>query len=223
MTRSEPSVAPESSGAVDPEPPEGYRDPVPFRYSFPPLLVGAPVLFSVSLVVFGGLLWAVHGSAVIEAVFQVQTGTPGFAFTVDVARVGGALVLGVVATTVAHEAVHGLAYRLLGYDASYGFAVGVGAVYTAAFGQFQERGHTMLVALAPLFAISLLVAPLLASPVPLLSFTAFVVSVFNAVGSIGDVYVAGYLLGRPGGTLFYESDLRHAYVLEPDCENHSRT
>lgn len=164
---------------------------------------------------FGALLWTLQGPAVVHEFVVVASSADALAVTVDAARLGLVLLAAVVVVTAVHELVHGVAYRLLGYDVTYGTALHLGAFYVAAFDQFQTRRDSLLVALAPLVTLTLAVVPLLAAPAPRVAAAAYVAVVFNAAGSAGDLYLAWRLLQDPPGTLYYDADARRSWVYEP--------
>ncbi|WP_158057821.1 DUF3267 domain-containing protein [Halorussus halophilus] len=183
-----------------PETPQGYRDPVEFNY--PPLwlAVGSFVLFFTAVVGFGWLMGTLRN----ELVFEFTLGPAGMA----------TVVVALGATFVVHELVHGTVYKLLGYRVSYGVAINIGALYAAAFGQFQTRRDNVLCAMAPLAVFTVVLTPLLAGPLPV-ALLAFFVLVVNTSGAIGDLYITWRLLRMPPGTLLYDVDARHSYVFYP--------
>lgn len=199
-----------------PETPPGYADPVEFRYPFVVLVGTVAVLTVGSMVVFGRLLYVAQGADALSAVFTVEETGDSVAFTTDLGVVALALVFGVVAVTALHEFVHGLAYRLLGYDVSYGVIVGMGAFYAAAFHQFQRRDDNLLVGAAPLVVVDVVLLAALFAPNPTVAFVAFVGLLFNTAGAAGDVYFLVALLRMPADALLYDSDARHSYVFYPE-------
>jgi len=94
---------------------------------------------------------------------------------------------------VLHELTHGLVYRYLGYQVSYGVAPQLGAFYAAAFHQFQQRSDNLVVGIAPLVVLNVLLLPLLFVPIPLLAFAAFIALLFNTAGAAGDLYLVAVL------------------------------
>lgn len=184
-----------------PEPPDGYRPPIRFTYSSVFLAFASIVALVVSIVGFGALLWLLQG--------RPAGGSIAFGFT-EVAIV----FLSVLGTFVVHEAIHGLAFRLLGYRVSYGFAPHVPALYTAAFGQFVTRRDNLLVGIAPLVVITAVGVPLFAAPMSV-ALVAYLVLLVNTSGAVGDLYLAWRLHRMPPETLFYDADIKHNYVFEP--------
>lgn len=201
--------------ALLPETPAGYADPVEFRYPMAALVAIVAALTPAALVAFGSLLQIGQGDA-LPALFGYEATADGFSFALP-----GALAVVFVATvavvTVLHELVHGLAFRLQGYDVSYGAVPQLGAFYAAAFHQFQPRDETRLVALAPLLVLDVLLVPLLFVPVPMLAFAAFVGLLLNTAGSAGDLYIVWRLQRYPPGSLSYDADVRHMYVFVPEA------
>lgn len=199
-----------------PETPPGYADPVEFRYPFVVVVGIVAVLTVLSMVGFGQLLYVAQGADALSAAFTVEETADSVTFSIDLGVVALALVVGVVAVTALHEFVHGLAYRLLGYDVSYGVLVGMGAFYAAAFHQFQRRDDNLLVGAAPLVVVDAVLLAALFVPNPTVAFVAFVGLLFNTAGAAGDVYLLVALLRMPADALLYDSDARHSYVFYPN-------
>lgn len=202
--------------ALVPETPAGYREPSTFEYSVPVLFVLATVLVAVGVPVFGSVLFAAQGPAAVESVFEVRQDATSVTFTLRLGVAAGVTLASALVTVLAHELVHGLVYRVYGYRVSYGVVPQLGAVYAGAFHQFQRREEVLVVVVAPLLVLDALLVPLLFVPVPLLAVAAFVGLLLNTAGAAGDLYALSFLLGRPAGTLLYDSDVRHSYVFEPE-------
>ncbi|MDS0283594.1 DUF3267 domain-containing protein [Haloarcula onubensis] len=200
---------------LTPATPDGYGDPTEFEYPLWLLVVGSVLLFPVATLLFGGVLWTVQGPTVFESLAVVSERPTGLTFVFRWPLIVGVTLLALGVTVVVHEFVHGLVFGRYGYRVSYGAMPQIGAFYATPFHQFVAREHVFPVALAPLVAISAVGVPLLAVPVPFVAFFVFQVLVVNAVGAVGDLYVVAYLLGKPEGTLLYDSDVRHSYVFEP--------
>ena len=102
----------------------------------------------------------------------------------------------VVAVIVLHELVHGAVIRYFGGDVSYGFGL-AGFVMPYAYTTTTHRlsrGQFVVVALAPLVAITTVgFAVLVAVETPWL----LVPLAFNVSGAIGDVWMTGILLRYP--------------------------
>lgn len=207
--------------ALVPETPAGYRDPVPFRYSLLVLLALGAGLVYVAAAGFGWLLLEIHGLDRLEPIVTVEDTESAFAVTVGGTQFWLAFVAAVLVLVVVHEGVHGLVYRLRGYDVSYGVAPQIGAVYAAAFHQFQTREDNLVVGIAPLLVLDALLLAVLFVPVPVVAFAAFLGLVFNTAGAAGDLYLVARLLALPRGTLLYDSDIRHMYVFYPETDDRS--
>ncbi|NHN40770.1 DUF3267 domain-containing protein [Halorubellus sp. JP-L1] len=195
-----------------PETPPGYADPVEFRYPLVGLVALVAALTVFSLALFGWLLYVAQGPDALAAAVAIEETADSVTFTTDLGVLALALLFGVGAVTALHEFVHGLAYRLLGYEVSYGVLVGMGAFYAAAFHQFQRRDHNLLVGAAPLVVIDAILVAALFVPNPTVAFVAFVGLLFNTTGAAGDLYLVATLLRMPGDVLLYDSDARHSYV-----------
>ncbi len=204
------------SATLTPVSPDGYGPPEEFHYSLPAMLGLILLLLGPALFLFGTLLWYGQGSTALAEFFGVTVADDtAFEATVPIA-VGGVFVAAVVVVTVLHELVHGLAFRLQGYQVSYGAAPQLGAFYAAAFHQFQTRNDTILVGIAPLLVLDGLLVPLLFVPVPTLAVFAFVALLFNTLGAAGDLYFLAHLLRMLADALLYDSDIRHSYVFYPE-------
>ncbi|WP_284009237.1 DUF3267 domain-containing protein [Haloarcula pelagica] len=206
----------EPSATLRPAAPDGYGDPEEFHYSLPIMLALILLLVGPALFVFGTLLWDGQGAALADFFGVTVTDDAGFEATIPIA-IGGVFVAAVVVVTVLHELVHGLVFRLQGYRVSYGAAPQLGAFYAAAFHQFQARNDTILVGIAPLIVLDALLVPLFFVPIPVVAVFAFVAVLFNTLGAAGDIYLLARLLRMPRGTLLYDSDIRHSYVLYPEA------
>ncbi len=206
-------------GDAPPPPPDGYRPAESFGYPTGVLFVVVAAVLVAAAAAFGALLWVIQGPSVLREFAAVESSADAVAVTVDAARLGVVLLGAVVVVTAVHELVHGAAYRLLGYDVTYGVALHLGAFYVAAFDQFQTRRDSLVVGLAPLAVLTVALAPLLAAPVPWVAAGAYVGIVFNAAGSAGDLYLVWRLLGDPPDALYYDSDARRSWVFEPQREN----
>ena len=110
-----------------------------------------------------------------------------------VLRVTGLLILAVAAMACLHEAVHGfLMWALTGEKPRFGFKVHPYAALPR--GTYASRDRGILINLGPLVTITILGIPVLVvfplsflwGPIMFLS--------FNAAASVGDVFIAGWLL-----------------------------
>lgn len=205
----------EPDDTLVPETPDGYRDPIPFRYPNTVLLGIVAVIVPLAIIGFGHLLWYAQGAAGFAHVFTVTETADSVSFSLTSGGVVLVFLASIVLITVLHELVHGLVYEYLGYDVSYGVAPHLGAFYAAAFHQFQPRNNNIVVGLAPLVVLDLLLLPVLFAPWPLLAFAAFVGLLFNTAGAAGDLYLVARLLRTAPGTCCYDSDIRHSYLFEP--------
>lgn len=196
-----------------PDPPEGYRAPWAFSYPVLAVNLAAAALGVAALVGFGVFALSLRRAEFVEWVVLVDTPTE---LVLDFTGVGVAVVAGFLVTVPLHEAVHGAVATALGYRVSYGVATNVGGFYAAAFGQFQPREHLLPVALAPLVALDAVGVGLLAFAPPPVAAAAFGGLLVNTSGAAGDLYAAAVALRVPRGTLFYDVDMRHSYVFEPD-------
>ena len=199
--------------ALVPETPDGYADPVEFRYPMAVLAAIVALVTPVALVAFGSLLRIGQGAA-LPVLFGYESTAEGFSVSVPLV-LAVVFVATVAVVTVLHELVHGLVFRLQGYDVSYGAVPQMGAFYAAAFHQFQPRSETVLVALAPLVVLDALMLPLLFVPIPMLAFAGFLGLLLNTAGAAGDLYIVARLLRYPPETLTYDADVRHMYVFVP--------
>ncbi len=131
--------------------------------------------------------------------------------------VGGALIMlaAILFAIILHELVHGLFFRLFGYDVSYGVNLKLVAAYAAAFGQFQKRNHIIPVALAPLLLLTLLFLPLLGAADTAVSLIAFTGLLFNSSGAVGDLYLIWRLLHLPPSSLLYDMDAATMLIYLP--------
>ncbi|MEM8531520.1 MAG: DUF3267 domain-containing protein [Chloroflexota bacterium] len=197
-----------ASKLLDPPPtPAGYR--APYRFEFPKVLLNVVslVLFIVLIPLLWQLIWWLQGQPAPRS-FTIS----GFQDLFVLIVVG---VLVPVLTIVCHELIHGLAFQLLGYKASYGIYWGLGP-YAAAFGQFQTRQHSIIVVLAPLILINMLMLLLLAIPDLIVRAIACIALLFNTSGATGDLYLTWRLWRTPSGTLSYDVDKYNSFVFEPE-------
>jgi putative zincin peptidase len=185
-----------------PPPLAGYQPP--YRFEYPKIklqLVGLALL----LLVVPPLVWLT---------WQVQN-LPDQGSVVIMPLDLALLLIAVPLTIVIHELIHGLAFRALGYQVTYGVAWHLGAAYAGAFGQFQQRRHMFVVALAPLFVLTAGLLPLLAFPSRAVVIGAFMGLVLNIGGAVGDLYLVWRLLRLPRGALLYDVDTNNMFILEP--------
>jgi hypothetical protein len=187
-----------------PEPPAGYRPAVLFQYPKLKLQIAALLV----LVVIGPL------SLALVWVLQHQSTDMPFVLVggvTDLVPVG----VTVLATTTIHELVHGAAYRLLGYRVTFGMSGHLLAAYAAAFDQWQTRDHNLVVALAPLVALTGILFPLLIVQNRVVVLVGVTALLMNTAGAVGDIYLAWRLLRMPRATLLYDRDAKTMLVYQP--------
>ncbi|WP_435360729.1 DUF3267 domain-containing protein [Haloarchaeobius sp. DFWS5] len=199
-----------------PDTPAGYQPPQKFEYPLWVVVGTVVVLLWLSALVYGTVLWVVQGPSILDGVVDTGGSDDAVVFTVDMAQVVVPLVVGIGATTVLHELCHGLVYRRLGYEVSYGVALHMGAVYAAAFHQYQTREDALKVLVAPLVCLTALSIPLLFVQIPLVALTGFAVLVVNTAGAAGDVFAMWAVNRLPAKSLLYDCDASHMYVFEPE-------
>lgn len=194
------SVNPEPTNA-SPPPPSGYAEAVRFRYPMAGLQVASLFILLAAGLIFGRIATTAQSI--------------GFGQWFSLSLLEILLVLATLPfTIVVHELLHGLVFRLLGYDVSYGIAPALGAAYAAAFGQWQQRGHNALAAAAPLVVLTAISLPLLTVP-GVLSNTAFVLLLINTSGAVGDAYILYRLARMPRGTLLYDVNIETMLIYYP--------
>jgi hypothetical protein len=198
-----------------PETPAGYEEAVEFEYPLAGLVLGSLVVTPLAFVGFGAVLSWAQGPAVLDALVTATETETGFVLSFRVVPTLAVFAAVVFVTTVVHELVHGVVAGRYDYEVTYGAAPHMGAFYATPFHQFQRRVDLFPIVLAPVVVISLVGVLLLFVPVPWVALAAFLALVFNAVGAVGDLYYTVVLLRSPPGTLFYDSDVRHAYVFYP--------
>jgi hypothetical protein len=190
-----------------PDPLPGYRPALKFEYPKLKLQLMSVVLI---LVITPGLViltWLLQGR---PGRFPLPLqGNFGDLITVLVT---------IVVTVLIHELIHGLVYQLLGYKVSYGVSLQLMAAYAGAFGQWQQRRHNILVALAPLVLLTLLLVPLLSASQPKLVLIAFTALLFNTGGAVGDLYLVWRLLRWPAASLLYDVNISTMLVFLPVSE-----
>ncbi|WP_254810144.1 DUF3267 domain-containing protein [Natronosalvus amylolyticus] len=197
-----------------PSTPDGYAEPYEFSYPTVALIVGSSLLGIGTAVAVVALLTAVHGPETFTF-FEVSVDGETTTYAMDLTAIGIPFLIALIATTVVHEGLHGLAFRYYGHDVTFGFVPSMGAFYAAVFGEFQRRDDMLRVGSAPLVVISAVCVPLLFVPIPGVAITAGFVLVLNTAGAIGDLYALWRLRGLPEGTLLYDIDIRRSYVYEP--------
>lgn len=145
---------------------------------------------------FGSVRWLRPGLAENWSQFVERPATGGFVLNIPVDWLLGLLV-GLVATIPLHELIHGFFFWLFtGKSPRYGFKL----LYAYAAPPPQTyvcRNPYLVVTAAPLILITFItLIGIMLTPAPLMP--AFVLMfVLNAVGSVGDVGVIFWLIGKP--------------------------
>jgi hypothetical protein len=187
-----------------PEPPPGYQPALKFEYP------------KLNLQLLAGGLIIVITPCLVVLTWLLQ-GRPG-QFPLPIQPTFGDLMIvlaTIIITILVHELIHGLVYQLLGYKVSYGVSLQLMAAYAGAFGQWQQRRHNILVALAPLVLLPLLLIPLLSVSQPTLVLIAFTALLFNTGGAVGDLYLVWRLLHWPATSLLYDVNTSTMLVFLP--------
>ncbi len=197
-----------------PPTPEGYAEPYEFRYPMIALLIGSGLLGLLSSVAVVALLSLLHGPELFTF-YEVTVEGSATTWTMDLTAIAVPFLVALVVTTVVHELIHGVVFRLYGHTAVYGAVPAMGAFYAAVFGEFQRRNDLLRVALAPLVVITAACVPLLAVPIPIIAITAGFVLIVNTAGAVGDIYAVFRFRRMPSETLLYDVNIRHSYVYEP--------
>jgi hypothetical protein len=145
------------------------------------------VLSPLAWLPFGLLAAVTSGQSVAEV--MVSTGQ----LATDLGVVALALA-GLIVTVVGHEAIHGAAMRVFGAHPIFGLK-GLLAAYASAPGYPFGRNQYVVVALAPLIALSLVGAVLIpVMPFPLREVLVFCLGI-NAAGASGDLVMTRVVLG----------------------------
>ncbi len=210
------AAAEAAAEAVSPPPtPEGYADPYRFEYPKLPLVIAGMIMTVVATIAYGWLLLQLQGTAVLPVVFETDA-AGDVTIVLQLTQVALPLLFAFLAVAVVHELLHGVVFERYGYDVSYGIHWRFGAVYAAVFNQFHTREHNLRIGAAPLVVITAITLPLLAVPHPVVATVALFVLVLNTAGSVGDVYALYRFSRMPRGTVFYDINMEHMYVFEPE-------
>jgi hypothetical protein len=191
-----------------PQPPAGYQPAERFRYPKLKLQIAALVVLVLITPLSLALVWVLQHRPP-ERPFVLVSGV------VDLLPV----VVTVLATTTIHELIHGVAYRLLGYRVTFGVSGHLLAAYAAAFDQWQTRNHNLVVALAPLVALTGILVPLLAVRNRVVVLVAVTALMMNTAGAVGDIYLAWRLLRMPRATLLYDRDVKTMLIYQPEGQD----
>lgn len=198
-----------------PPAPDGFGPPYRVGYPTVALLLGSFALGLIAAGTFGWLVWIIHGPEIFGGIVNVETDGDSFEMSSNLIDLVIPFGTALLVTVIVHEALHGLAFRRVGYDVEYGVILRKGVFYTAALEQYQRREDLFHVALIPLVLISLAAIPLLFVSHPVVAITAYLVLILNTSGSVGDIYMTWRLWRMPAGTLLYDTDIERMYAYEP--------
>ncbi len=132
-------------------------------------------------------------------------------------RGGGALLIGIILTLMAHELTHGLAMRLAGATPRYGIAWNGLMLYATSPGYAYQRTTYVAILLAPFVLISALVVLgiWLVPGSPWTSLLALC-GVINASGAVGDLWMTRIALRYPPAALIMdERDGMRVFLAKP--------
>ncbi len=190
--------------------PPGYQPPIPFTYPKGLLqLLGIAIILAVTpLLIY--LTWRLQGNSTEWLTLFNVRHIPLMFVTI-------------LLTIIIHELIHGMTYKLLGYQVRYGVSLHLAAAYAGAFGQWQQRHHNIMVALAPLIVMTLILIPLLAASTQSIVLIAFTALLFNSSGAVGDLYLTWRLLRLPPTTLLYDVDTKTMLLFLPNGKNRTAT
>ena len=192
-----------SSTGIELSPPAGYQPGYVLRYPILALNMAAIALFLVMAPLLGVLISRFQWMS-----FQA---TDVLLRPLDSAGLFAATIL----TVAIHELIHGGVLRYYGYRVTYGVAWRLLVAYAAAFGQFQQRNHALLNALAPLVVITTAVFPLLLIPNHYVAIFAVITLLINTTGAVGDLYITWRLLRLPDQTILYDVDPLQMLIFIP--------
>ncbi len=127
---------------------------------------------------------------------------------------GVVAVVAVLAITFGgHEAVHGLAIRLLGHRPRFGMMLRKGVFYATADNALFPRNHFIMIALAPLLLLTVAGMVVMIFVPDTISYYVGLIVVLNAAGSIGDLWMTAVALRYPPEALVRdEADSIRIYV-----------
>ena len=187
-----------------PQRPAGYQSAIRLQYPKLKLQIAALIVLALATPLFLLLVWVLN---------RQPAGTPFVLVSGPLDLLPVAVT--VLATTLVHEGIHGVAYRLLGYRVTFGVSRHLLAAYAAAFDQWQSRTHNLIVALAPLVVLTGILLPFLAVNNRAAVLAALAALMVNTAGAVGDLYLAWRLLRMPRGTLLYDKDDETMLVYSP--------
>lgn len=120
-----------------------------------------------------------------------------------------------VVTFGGHELVHGLAIRLYGHKPRFGVALSKGVMYATTDNALFPRNQFIVVALAPLAAMTLAGLALMVVLPDALGYYVGLMVALNAAGAIGDLWMAAVVMRYPVEALVRdEADSIRIYVFE---------
>ena len=177
-------------------PPPGYQEALYWKISGKPLrLVILNLLGTILLIPWGGIFFWL-AATLGRLPRSIELSSPS--------RLLIALTV-LIMVLILHELVHGVMMLFFGARPHFGIMWKEAMFYATSPGFAYPRGQYLLVALAPLVVISLLavLAMILLAGTAWVALAAFV-AMFNAAGSIGDLWISLVVLHYPA----------HAYVID---------
>lgn len=118
----------------------------------------------------------------------------------DILSLLGLLPLVIVLNVILHEAAHGIFFWVITGSAPK-VGIGLGYAYAAAPGFYIPRSRYFLTALAPVVILTALALALIPFLSGLLLFWVNIFTIMNFTGSVGDLWVVGWLIAKPGTAL----------------------
>lgn len=117
------------------------------------------------------------------------------------------VIVSALLTLVAHELLHAAAYRMYGYQVTHGVSLRPFAAYVVALNQWHRRNRSIVTALTPVVALTVVLVPLLALCNRVGLLVGYTALAMNASAAVGDLYLAWRLMRMPRSTLFYPVDM----------------
>lgn len=108
-----------------------------------------------------------------------------------------AVIIVLVVTFSAHEALHGLAIRWAGHNPRFGMKLDKGVLYATAENALFPRNHFVIVALAPLVVMTLVGMGLMIAVPDTVGYYVGLVVALNAAGAVGDLWMTAVVLRYP--------------------------
>jgi hypothetical protein len=125
------------------------------------------------------------------------------------------LIVGCGLTIVFHELIHGLAYRLFGEKARYGYGIsGILPYFSCTSGGRFRRNEYIAVLIAPLTAISAIGIAIMGL-FPGVAWLALALLILNAIGTTADLWLAFTLLRYPPDALLSDDAKGTVVYLKP--------